>query len=100
MPAGKLNLLTKSKRTLLLKTWNATEKDFPAHLCVHQLFEQQVERTPQATVLVYEDQTLSYAELNDMLIVSLINSLKQACNRIRVLLFAWRARRRYLSDLP
>ncbi|KAF9432724.1 hypothetical protein BGZ76_010401 [Entomortierella beljakovae] len=64
MATGKLNLLTQSEQTLLLKTWNATDEGFPAHLCVHQLFEQQVARTPQATALVYEDQILSYAELN------------------------------------
>ncbi|MCG1019981.1 amino acid adenylation domain-containing protein, partial [Mycetohabitans sp. B4] len=49
---------------LLLQTWNATQRDYPAHQCIHQLFEAQVERTPEATALVYEDQTLSYAELN------------------------------------
>ncbi|MCG1020028.1 AMP-binding protein, partial [Mycetohabitans sp. B4] len=64
---------------LLLQTWNATQRDYPAHQCIHQLFEAQVERTPEATALVfeaqvermpeatalvYENQTLSYAELN------------------------------------
>ena len=33
-------------------------------LCVHQLFEQQVERTPEATALIFEDQELTYSELN------------------------------------
>ncbi|TNH41377.1 AMP-binding protein, partial [Photorhabdus luminescens] len=48
----------------LLETWNATETAYPDALCLHQLFEQQVEQTPDALALVYEDQTLSYAELN------------------------------------
>ncbi len=62
--AGKLNLLAPAERKLLLQTWNATERDYPTHQCIHQLFEQQVERSPQAPALVYEDQVLSYAELN------------------------------------
>ncbi|WP_338861220.1 amino acid adenylation domain-containing protein [Mycetohabitans rhizoxinica] len=64
IPAGRLNLLPSAERELLLHTWNATQRDYPSHSCIHQLFEAQVERTPDATALVYEDQTLSYAQLN------------------------------------
>ncbi|WP_338910436.1 non-ribosomal peptide synthase/polyketide synthase [Mycetohabitans rhizoxinica] len=60
----RVELLTPAERTLLLETWNATQQEYPAHRCIHQLFEAQVERTPEATALVYEDQALSYAELN------------------------------------
>ncbi|WP_245219089.1 non-ribosomal peptide synthetase [Photorhabdus khanii] len=63
-PVRQLETLPESERTLLLKTWNATETAYPDALCIHQLFEQQVEKTPNATALVHEDQTLSYAELN------------------------------------
>ncbi|WXK35240.1 amino acid adenylation domain-containing protein (plasmid) [Mycetohabitans rhizoxinica] len=63
-PVAHVELLVPAERTLLLETWNATQRDYPAHLCVHPLFEAQVERTPQATALIYEDQTLSYTELN------------------------------------
>ncbi|MBE8597834.1 non-ribosomal peptide synthase/polyketide synthase [Xenorhabdus sp. BG5] len=63
-PVRTLEILPETERTLLLKTWNATETEYPDSLCIHQLFEQQVERTPNATALVYEEQTLSYAELN------------------------------------
>ncbi|WP_340622199.1 non-ribosomal peptide synthetase [Xenorhabdus siamensis] len=63
-PVRALEILPETERTLLLKTWNATETAYPDSLCIHQLFEQQVEKTPDATALVYEEQTLSYAELN------------------------------------
>ncbi|MCG1043638.1 amino acid adenylation domain-containing protein, partial [Mycetohabitans sp. B8] len=63
-PVARVELLTPAERTLLLQTWNATQHDYPAHQCIHQLFEAQAERTPEATALVYEDQTLSYAQLN------------------------------------
>ncbi|PPB79706.1 non-ribosomal peptide synthetase, partial [Mycetohabitans endofungorum] len=52
------------ERHRLLVEWNATQRDYPAHLCIHQLFEAQVERTPEAPALVFEAQTLSYAQLN------------------------------------
>ncbi|MDC9612612.1 amino acid adenylation domain-containing protein [Xenorhabdus khoisanae] len=63
-PIRALEILPETERTLLLTTWNATETAYPEQLCVHQLFEQQVEKQPDATALVYEAQTLSYAELN------------------------------------
>nr|WP_036774510.1 non-ribosomal peptide synthetase [Photorhabdus australis] len=63
-PVQTLGILPETERTLLLKTWNATEASYPDQLCIHQLFEQQVEKNPGATALIYENQTLSYAELN------------------------------------
>ncbi|OWO80001.1 hypothetical protein B5C26_19375, partial [Photorhabdus luminescens] len=63
-PIWQLNLLPEAERRLLLETWNATETTYPDTLCIHQLFEQQVEKTPDAIALVYEEQILSYAELN------------------------------------
>ncbi|MBD2816501.1 amino acid adenylation domain-containing protein, partial [Xenorhabdus sp. Flor] len=64
MPVRVLDILPPAERTRLLRTWNATETLYPEALCIHQLFEQQVAKTPDATALVYEDQTFSYAELN------------------------------------
>ncbi|MDB5799952.1 MAG: Non-ribosomal peptide synthase [Rhodocyclales bacterium] len=43
--------------------WNATTADCPGR-CVHELFEEQVERTPNASAVVFGDQTLTYIELN------------------------------------
>ncbi|MCF2135543.1 AMP-binding protein, partial [Mycetohabitans sp. B3] len=57
-------VLPEAERELLLNTWNATQQAYPSNWCVHQLFEAQVERTPEATALVFEGQTFSYAQLN------------------------------------
>ncbi|MBD8900607.1 AMP-binding protein, partial [Rhodanobacter sp. DHG33] len=59
-----IDLLASDERTLLLETWNRTDAPYPDQLCIHQLFEQQVRQHPEATALVFEDQSLSYAELN------------------------------------
>ena len=61
---GNLSLLTSSERHQLLVEWNQTEVDYPRDKCVYQLFEAQVERTPEAVAVVFEDQCLSYAKLN------------------------------------
>ncbi|HEX7733723.1 MAG TPA: amino acid adenylation domain-containing protein, partial [Ktedonobacteraceae bacterium] len=59
-----LPMLTEQEEQLLLSTWNATEVDFPREHCWHQLFEAQVERTPEAIALSLQDEQLSYQELN------------------------------------
>ncbi|WP_445252994.1 amino acid adenylation domain-containing protein [Nodularia sp. NIES-3585] len=59
-----LPLLTAGEQQQLLVEWNQTQIDYPHDLCIHELFEQQVERTPEAVAVVYEDQQLTYGELN------------------------------------
>lgn len=60
-----LPILTEAERHQILVEWNDTKKvDYPKDTCLHELFEAQVERTPDATALVFEDQKLSYQELN------------------------------------
>jgi aspartate racemase len=61
---SELPLLTESERHQLLVEWNNTYSDYPKDKCIHQLFEEQVERTPDAIALVFEDQQLSYQLLN------------------------------------
>ena len=63
-PMRQLQVLPEVERKLLLRDWNATKVDYPQDQCIHQLFEAQVERTPEAIALVFEDQPLTYAELN------------------------------------
>ncbi|KAG0016980.1 hypothetical protein BGZ80_008719 [Entomortierella chlamydospora] len=64
MAVRDLDILPAEERTLLIQTWNATQKEYPAHMCLHQLFEQQVALTPNAVAIVHEDESLTYAELN------------------------------------
>jgi len=59
-----LPLLTEVEAKELLQDWNATEKEYPFHQCVHHLFEEQVARTPDAVAVVFEGQELTYQELN------------------------------------
>lgn len=59
-----LQLLPKAEQNRLLVEWNTTEATYPQELCIHQLFESQVKRTPDAVAVVFEDQQLTYHELN------------------------------------
>ncbi|MCC5645521.1 amino acid adenylation domain-containing protein [Nostoc sp. CHAB 5824] len=59
-----LALLTEGERQQLLIDWNDTKKSYPDNKCFHQLFEAQVEQTPDAIALVFGEQQLSYKELN------------------------------------
>ncbi len=60
----KLPLLSPADRQQLQYERNQTQRDYPKHLCIHQLFEQQVLQTPEQVALVEYDQTISYAALN------------------------------------
>jgi amino acid adenylation domain-containing protein len=61
---SELNLMPAAERHQVLVEWNQTEREYPRDKCVHQLFEKQVERTPDAVAVVFEDQRLTYRELN------------------------------------
>ncbi|MHC5819627.1 MAG: non-ribosomal peptide synthetase, partial [Nostoc sp.] len=59
-----LPLLTKPERRQLLVDWNYTQAEYPQEQSIHQLFEAQVERSPDSIAVVFEDQHLTYCELN------------------------------------
>jgi amino acid adenylation domain-containing protein len=61
---SEFSLLTESERRQLLVEWNQTQAEFAAPYCVHLMFETQVELTPEATALVFEDERLTYRDLN------------------------------------
>src|SRR5271166_1052329 len=59
-----LPLLTAAERQRILVEWNDTQTDYPSDKCIHQLFEEQVERAPDAAAAVFEEERLTYRELN------------------------------------
>ncbi|GAB4209888.1 MAG: hypothetical protein OHK0013_29850 [Sandaracinaceae bacterium] len=61
---ARLPLLTPDESDRMLRQWNATTTEL-AERCVHQLFEQQVDRTPAATALVFEREKLTYREVDE-----------------------------------
>ncbi|HEX6373282.1 MAG TPA: amino acid adenylation domain-containing protein [Longimicrobium sp.] len=63
-PVERLSLMPEGERTLLLEGWNRTEADYPRDACVHQLFETQAARTPDAEAVVFEGEHVTYGELN------------------------------------
>ena len=58
-----LPLLSEAERDQLLVQWNRTQREYPQDRCIHELFAEQAARTPQGIALQYEEQSLSYAEL-------------------------------------
>src|SRR5215211_4589897 len=61
---SELPLLSEAERHRLLLGWNDTATEYPRDRCVHELFEEQVERTPHAVAVVFEEQQLTYRELD------------------------------------
>ncbi|MDX2092130.1 MAG: AMP-binding protein, partial [Kofleriaceae bacterium] len=64
---GELPLLTAAERQQMLVEWNATSRDYPQDACVHELFEAQVDRTPDAVAVAvaFERTQLTYRELDE-----------------------------------
>ncbi|HTF61789.1 MAG TPA: amino acid adenylation domain-containing protein, partial [Edaphobacter sp.] len=62
---SELPMLSEGEKHQLLFEWNDTQKEYPRDICIPELFEEQVEKTPDAVALVFEDQQLTYRELNN-----------------------------------
>ncbi|HEX8273688.1 MAG TPA: amino acid adenylation domain-containing protein [Longimicrobiaceae bacterium] len=63
MPVGDVGVLPEAERRQLLEEWSRSAEAHPAERCVHRLFEEQAERTPDAVALVHGATSLTYAEL-------------------------------------
>ena len=63
-PISKLPLLTESETRRLTQVWNDTSLAFPHNLTVHKLIERQMKETPDSIAVIFEDQRLTYAELD------------------------------------
>ncbi len=61
---SELPLLTANEEQQLLVEWNKTQLEYPQNQCMHQLFAAQVQKTPEAVAVVYENKFLTYKQLN------------------------------------
>ena len=65
LPLSHLPLLTDAEQEQILVDWNDTQTDYPQESTIHQLFEEQVLRTPDAVAVEYDNKQLTYQELNE-----------------------------------
>ncbi|OJW54632.1 MAG: hypothetical protein BGO67_05225 [Alphaproteobacteria bacterium 41-28] len=64
MAVGNIPSIAQDTSIKLLQ-WNNTKADYPEGKCIHELFEKQVEETPNNIAIVYEEQELTYQQLNE-----------------------------------
>lgn len=77
------SLLTDEEEQMILRTWNATDKNYP-HACFHELFEQQAKKTPNRAAVSYKGETLTYRELDEK-----AHSWPYICRRMERGRIAW-----------
>ncbi|HST58150.1 MAG TPA: amino acid adenylation domain-containing protein, partial [Longimicrobium sp.] len=61
---SRLALAGPEERAQVVVEWNRTERPFPREACIHQLFQAQAERTPDAVALVWGAEEMTYRELD------------------------------------
>lgn len=61
----KIEIVTPQEKQSLLYDFNKTDTPYESNKCIHQLFEEQVNRTPDKIAVAFEDKTLTYRELNE-----------------------------------
>jgi amino acid adenylation domain-containing protein len=61
---GSIDVLPEAERRLVVEAWNRTDAEYPADRCIHELFEVQAARTPDATAIRFAGAALTYAELD------------------------------------
>ncbi|WP_129649575.1 non-ribosomal peptide synthetase [Peristeroidobacter agariperforans] len=88
IPALSLPIIPDSERRQVVETFNATMAAYPDRKPIHELFEEQVERTPDAVAVVCEKQSLTYAELNRQAngLAHLLRKITQVGDHIVVLM--------------
>jgi non-ribosomal peptide synthetase component F len=60
-----IDLVSEAEKKQIIEVWNETAKPYPDGLCIHDLFEHQVNRTPESVALTYGNQQLTYTGLNE-----------------------------------
>ncbi|OHW38917.1 non-ribosomal peptide synthetase [Pseudomonas sp. 06C 126] len=61
---GGLSMQGVARQRQVVAQWNPPAVEYPREQCIHQLFEAQAERAPDAVALVFGQQSLTYGELN------------------------------------
>jgi len=64
LPIACLPMLPENEQRQVIQLFNATGTSYPVDKCIHELFEQQVELAPHAIAAIWDDQSLTYSELN------------------------------------
>jgi amino acid adenylation domain-containing protein len=64
-PISALPLLSDGERRQILEVWNDTQREYEQNLCLHQLIEVQVEKTPDAIAVAFEGEELTYRQLDE-----------------------------------
>jgi amino acid adenylation domain-containing protein len=59
-----IQVLPERERQQILGDWNGTTSPYPREKCIHQVFEEVAARTPDAVAVIYDEEVLTYAELN------------------------------------
>jgi amino acid adenylation domain-containing protein len=62
---NRLPMMSEDEKAQVIERWNQTKREYPSEMAVHQLFEQQVERAPEAVAVIDGDTHLTYRELNE-----------------------------------
>ncbi len=62
---GEFSFLSVEEEQKILSEWNDTQTDYPREKCVHELFEEQVRKTPDNIALIFENKSLTYRELDE-----------------------------------
>ncbi len=58
------SIVSKEEEKIVLRDWNNTQAAYPKDMCVHELFVAQAEKYPQATAVVFKNQSLTYNQLD------------------------------------
>jgi amino acid adenylation domain-containing protein len=61
---AEIDILGEEEKKQLLHDFNNTQKDCPRDIFIHRLFQEQVEKTPDRTALIFEDEELTYRALD------------------------------------
>ncbi|HST60941.1 MAG TPA: amino acid adenylation domain-containing protein, partial [Longimicrobium sp.] len=62
---GSIDVLPEAERRIVVEEWNRTDAEYPADRCIHELFQAQAARTPGAAAVRFQEESLTYGELNE-----------------------------------